>query len=97
MDGLLSQLADAHFWAGQIGHQGDFAADRLRGGPQFDDLGRVFFERAVREVQASHAHSRLDHLFQDCRRVACRPDGGNDLRLVRSQRHVQLLVSKADA
>ena len=62
---FLGQLADAHLGPRQVGHQGDLAADGLRGRSQSLDPGRVLVERAVREIQTGHAHSRADHLFQN--------------------------------
>ena len=82
LDWFLGKPADAHLGARQIGHQGNFPADGLRRRPQPLDARRVLVEGAVREIQARHAHSRADHLFQNRRRIAGRSNGGDDFGLL---------------
>jgi hypothetical protein len=68
MDGFVSDLSNAHFWARQICHDGNALAEGPRNSPKsfYDFL--VTIEIAMREVEASYIHPCPNHLFHNSRR-----------------------------
>ena len=64
----------ADFDAARVDHDRDMPAYPVADTAQQINACLVFFQRAVREVQASHVHAGLHHRLENIRRIA----GGSD-------------------
>jgi hypothetical protein len=91
VDRLGLDLADAHLWAGQVGHDDHAPPGGALGGADAGDALGVAREVTVREVKPRDVHPRADEALQHLRRFRGRPDGGDDFGFVVGKRHVSNL------
>jgi len=82
LDRLHDQLANAHFGAGQIAHDGDALALGISRCAHSSDRATVAVEVAMREVQTHDVHARRNHPLQRVLAVGCGADGADDLGLL---------------
>ncbi|PYR32417.1 MAG: hypothetical protein DMF90_23640, partial [Acidobacteria bacterium] len=95
LDSILRKGADAYLRSGQIRHDGDSPANRLRRRPYVFDGPQMIGEIAVREVESSDVHSRGNHLLENRGRTGGRTDRGHDFGSVKRKGHRSLLSAVA--